>query len=106
MRICGFNPQQCCKVSALPDILTAISDNINLAIKETTNLSDAMNNMATGQPIHCAFEIWPSPDSRIWSSFDIRPISDWAFSMMVAELDRRDADAAYKILPTNQGVPQ
>lgn len=79
--------RQCRKASVLPDVLTDVSDSINLAIKETTNLSDNMNNVATGQPIHRAFEIWPSPNSRAWSSFVIKPISDWAFSQMVAELD-------------------
>lgn len=52
--------------------------------------------MHSGQPIHRAFEISPSPQNRHWINCLIRPVSDWAFSQMVTEMDRRGADAAYR----------
>jgi len=100
MGICGYNPRRCYSASTSPVALTEVFNSINLAIEGTTNLLDAMNNVATGQPIHRAFEVWPSLDR---SSFVIQPISDWAFSEMVAELDRRDTDAAYKFYQQIKG---
>jgi hypothetical protein len=46
----------------------------------------------------------PPPTSELEPECCVtRPISDWAFSQMVAELDRRDADAAYDFYRTIQG---
>ena len=74
------------------------------AIRATKDLPDAVRNVTTGQPIHRAFEIWPSPDNRSWECCVIRPISDWAFCQMIAELDRRDAEAAYDFYRNVQGT--
>jgi hypothetical protein len=74
------------------------------AIVGTEDLAGAICNVATGQPIHRAFEVWPSTDITAWECCVTRPISDWAFSQMVAELDRRDPDAAYDFYWTIQGT--
>lgn len=70
----------------------------------SADLTHAVRNVVTGQPIHRAFEIWPSPDNRSWECCVTRPVSDWAFSQMIAELDRRDADAAYNFYRSMQGT--
>jgi hypothetical protein len=74
------------------------------AIVGTEDLAGAIRNVPTGQPIHRAFEVWPSTDITAWECCITRPISDWAFSQMVAELDRRDPDAAYDFYRTIQGT--
>lgn len=104
MRICGCNPRECHAASASPDALQIATQKIIDAIMGTEDMSGAIRNVATGQPIHLALEVWPSPDIRAWECFEVRPISDWAFSQMVAELDRRDADAAYDFYRSIHGT--
>ena len=84
-------------------MLSIATDRILNAIKETGNLHDAVTKVHTGQTVHRAFEIYPSPESRHWESCRIRPVSDWAFSQMFAELDRRDTDGAYNFYRIIQG---
>ena len=104
MRICGCNPRECHAASPSPDALTIATQKVINAIVGTEDLAGAIRNVPTGQPIHRAFEVWPSTDITAWECCVTRPISDWAFSQMVAELDRRDADAAYDFYRTIQGT--
>jgi hypothetical protein len=104
MRICGCNPRECLTASVSPGNLMIASQKVINAIMATKDLSGALRHVAAGQLIHCAFEIWPSPYTRAWECCITRPISDWAFAQMVADLDRRDADAAYKLYQTIKGT--
>ena len=101
--ICGYIPRPCFAAASSPDALLSATREILDAIDATKNLVDAIANVHNGQPIHRAFEIFPSPESRRWINCLIRPVSDWAFSQMIAELDRRGADAAYHFYRAIQG---
>ena len=76
---------------ASPDALEVATQKIINVIAAT---EDSASAMTTGDLIY-AFEVSPSPDTRAWEGFVTRPISEWAFSQLVAALDRRDADGAY-----------
>jgi hypothetical protein len=101
--ICGYIPRQCFAAALSPDALLSAGRVILDAINETKNLEVAITRVHNGQPIHRAFEIFPSPNSRRWINCLIRPVSDWAFSQMMAELDRQGADAAYHFYRAIQG---
>src|SRR5882762_5029026 len=45
----------------------------------------------------------PPPGADVGLTVSIRPVSDWAFSQMVAKLDRQGADAAYHFYRAIQG---
>ena len=57
--------------------------------KKPEKLADAVVKVHNGQPIHCAFQISPSPWSRRWESCVAEPVSDWAFAQIMADLDRQ-----------------
>jgi hypothetical protein len=101
--ICGYIPRPCFAAALSPDALSSATREILQAIEETENLADTIIKVHNGQPIHCAFEIFPSPLSRRWINCLIRPVSDWAFSQMVIKLDRQGADAAYYFYRAIQG---
>jgi hypothetical protein len=65
---------------------TATQKIINVISAPLQDLASAIHNMAIGDLIY-AFEVSPSPDIRTWECFVTRPISDWAFSQLVAALD-------------------
>ena len=97
MRICGCNPRQCRMALASPAALnTATQKIINVIAATSQDLASGIYNMAIGDLIY-AFEVCPSPDIRTWECFVTRPISDWAFSQLVAALDRQKTDAAYYV---------
>ena len=102
-RICGYIPRPCFAAALSPDALLSAAGEILQAIDETKNLADAIDKVHSGQSIHRAFEIFPSIRSRRWIRCLIRPVSDWAFSQMMAELDRQGADAAYLFYRAIQG---
>ena len=104
VRICGYNPRECCTAAVSPLALTTATQKIIHAIRTTKDLRHAVRNVTTGQPIHRAFEIWPSPNNRCWECCVVRPISDWAFSQMIADLDRRDPEAANDFYRSIQGT--
>ena len=87
--ICGYIPRQCFAAALSPDALLSAGRVILDAINETKNLEVAITRVHNGQPIHRAFEIFPSPNSRRWINCLIRPVSDWAFSQMMAKPTRR-----------------
>ena len=101
--ICGHLPRPCFAAALSPDALVSAAREILEAIDETENLAKTITKVHNGRPVHPAFEIFPSPDSRRWINCLIRPVSDWAFSQMLAELDRRGADAAYHFYRAIQG---
>jgi hypothetical protein len=101
--ICGHIPRPCFAAALSPDALLSATREILDAIDETKNLADTIAKVHNGRPIHRAFEIFPSPESRRWINCLIRPVSDWAFSQMLAELDRQGADAAYRFYRAIQG---
>jgi hypothetical protein len=74
-------------------------------IRATNNLADVISDMHSAETMpHRAFEVVPSPLTRSWESCWVRPISDWAFSQMIMDLDRRGADAAYNFYLAIQGT--
>jgi hypothetical protein len=95
--ICGYIPRQCLRAAYSPETLSAVTEEVRGAIRATTNLKDAIMSVSTGEPIHRAFEMYPSLKNRAWIHCLVRPVSDWAFSEMIAELDRRGAAAAYEL---------
>jgi hypothetical protein len=102
-RICGNNPRRCFDAAVSLATLSAATDEVLSAIKESQKLNDAVARAHAGQPIHRAFDIYPSSQSRHWESCLVQPISDWALSQIMAELDRQGADAAYNFYQNIQG---
>jgi hypothetical protein len=101
--ICGYIPRQCLKATSSPNALLTTTNEIKSAITETTKLRHAITSVSSGKPIHRLFQIYPSLPSRDWGQYFIRPISDWALSEMLAELDLRDAGAAYTLYQRIKG---
>lgn len=102
IRICGHNPRRCLDAAVSP---AEASQNIIAAINECNNLREVISQAHSGQQIHRAFEIYPALPSRQLDICLIRPISDWVFSHIIAELDRQGADAAYRLYQTLEGTP-
>jgi hypothetical protein len=102
-RVCEYIPRQCFAAALSPDALSSATRVTLKAIGETEKLADTIAKVEHGEPIHSAFEIYPSPESRCWINCLVRPVSDWAFYQMMAELDRRGADAAYQFYQDIQG---
>ncbi|KIM46713.1 hypothetical protein M413DRAFT_23080 [Hebeloma cylindrosporum] len=96
MRVCGYNPRWCERASRSPAALHLATVKVINAMQSTTAFCGAMSSIISGELSHRAFEIWPSSSNRAWDLLILRPISPWALSEMVAELDRRDADAAFR----------
>ena len=91
--ICGYNPWECCIAAGSPQALEDTSLKIVNAIKATTDLPDAMHKVATNQPIHPAFEIWPLAPCLIT---DIEyPVSCNFRLVFLSDCHWADADAAY-----------
>jgi hypothetical protein len=101
--ICGYIPRRCFAAGLSLEALSTATRIILTAIDETKNLSDTVAKVDNGRPIHHAFEIFPSPESRRWINCLVRPVSDWAFSQMMVELGRQGADAAYHFYEAIQG---
>jgi hypothetical protein len=59
--ICGYVPRRCFAAALSPHALLSATRVILEAIDETENLADTIAKMHSGQPIHRAFEIFPSP---------------------------------------------
>lgn len=103
-RICGTTPRRCFEAAVSPGKLVATADQIIGAIRQHRELKNAITDAHAGKPIHCAFEVCPSSNSRYWDSCSLRPISDWALSQIMAELDQQDLNAAYRFYQTTQGT--
>jgi len=88
-RICGHTPRQCFEIALSPDALLSATNGIIRAIKRTQNLPDTIFSVNAGEQVHCAFEVYPSLEDRAWIQCLVRPVSDWAFSQIMAEMDRR-----------------
>lgn len=78
-----------------PEVLLNVMNKVTNVIYETQDLAGALIHVNSNPQLHCAFETYPSPETRYWESSLTRPVSDWSMCQMVAELDRRGADAAY-----------
>jgi hypothetical protein len=54
---------------------------------------------------HRVFEIYPRPDTKLFSLCLARLVSRWAFNELMIEMKKRDKDAAYKFYKQIQGTP-
>lgn len=90
-RICGHIPRQCFRAALSPESLSFNTTAALNAIRGIDRLANVIIQVHTGNLIHPAFEIYPSSNSRQLETCLTRPVSDWAFSQMMAELDRRGA---------------
>jgi hypothetical protein len=105
-RVCGLIPRLCFEVALSPTRLENAELSIINGITQCKDLVAAISDVHGDQPVpHRAFEICPSPKSRSWEACRVRPVSDWAFHQIVAALDRRDNDAAYRFYKAIQGTP-
>jgi hypothetical protein len=102
--ICGNVPRRCFQAAVSPAKLRNAAKSIQIAIKQTDKLSDAVINVNRGGMIHRAFQIRPSED-RFWDSCLIEPVSNWALLEMMAELGRRSTNGAYEFYCAIQGSP-
>jgi len=103
--VCGLIPRLCFEAAVSPAMLLNATTIIVNAITKCEDLAAAIFNVRGNRPVpHRAFEIWPSPKARFWDSCHVRPVSDWAFHQIMAELDRRDKDAAYRLYKTIYGA--
>ena len=96
-RICGNLPRPV----SLAQLLIATKE-IRDAIHETEAFSDVLYNVGRDGTIHHAIQVRPS-EHRFWNSRLVEPVSDWALSEMMAELQRRSVDAAYKFYRLIEG---
>jgi len=88
-RVCGLNPRLCFEAAVSPTMLLNATTMILNAITKCEDLAAAIFNVHGDRPVpHRAFEIWRSPKTRFWDSYHVRPVSDWAFHQIMAELDR------------------
>jgi hypothetical protein len=101
--ICGYTPRQCLGAAVSPDSLRRATQAITTAIKNIKELSDTLASVQGGETVHRAFQIRPSPESRGWNSYLTEPVSVWAFSQMMTDLDRRSMDAAYTFYLPSKG---
>ncbi|KAK2459845.1 hypothetical protein APHAL10511_008166 [Amanita phalloides] len=103
--ICGNIPRRCFRAAVSPGDLSDAKNKIKDAIQDTNKLHDVVFNVRRGNPIHRAFQIRPSPESRFLVSCLVEPVSAWAFLEMLDELRERNADAAYQFFLNVRGSP-
>jgi hypothetical protein len=101
IRVFGYNPRRCLKEAVSSATLSRSRGKIIAGIRD---LRKVISQAHAGESIHQAFEIYPSLPCRQLATCLVRPISDWTFSEMIAELDRQGADAAYRLYQTLEGT--
>ncbi|KAM6492684.1 hypothetical protein JOM56_012408 [Amanita muscaria] len=104
-RICGNIPRRCFRAAVSPTALFDATNKIKDGIEDTEKLYDVVFNARRGNPIHRAFQIRPSPQSRFLVSCLVEPVSAWAFLIMLDELRKRNPDAAYQFFLNVRGSP-
>jgi hypothetical protein len=92
-------------VAVSPAALLRKFEKIISAINLCKDLHQAISQANAGKLIYQAFEIHPALPSRQLESCHVQPISDWALLHMFAEIDRRGADAAYRLYQALEGSP-
>jgi hypothetical protein len=102
-RICGYTPRRCFQAAVSPHSLCEATQAVITAIRDIKELSDIFADVNCGKTVHCAFQIRPSTESRCWDSCLTEPVSVWACSQMMTDLNRRSTDAAYKFYCANKG---
>ena len=102
--MCGYIPRACFAAAVSPEGLSTAKATIHNAIKGTEKLADAVVGVHGAQLIHRAFLIVPgSNTNRYWESCVAEPVSDWAFSDILTELDERGTNEAYNFYRMIQG---
>ena len=92
--MCGYIPRECFRAARSPKTLSIAEVETRNAIKGTKDLADAVVGVHGAKEIHPAFQIVPNTN-RYWESMLAEPVSDWAFSHIMAELDKRGTNATY-----------
>ena len=103
--ICGNIPRRCFKAARSPAYILNAKTEIDNAVQDIHKSHDVIAGVKRGDTIDRVFQIYPSNSSRIGGSCVIQPVSDWALSVMMKELRRRNQGAAYKLYHALQGSP-
>ena len=94
----------CLQAASSSTALSFIRENIIAGIRNFEKLLRVISDTYAGKPTHRAFEIYPSLPCRQLQFCLVRPISDWAFSQMIEELDRQGTDATYSLYRSWEGT--
>ena len=94
----------CLQAASSSTALSFIRENTIAGIRNFEKLRRVISDTYAGKPTHRAFEIYPSLPRRQLLYCLVRPISDWAFSQMIEELDRQGTDAAYSLYRSWEGT--
>jgi len=103
-QICGNTPRRCFKAAISGGALEIAKADVIKAITDIQDVAKAVNDVHGDRPVpHRVFEIYPRTDIRAFSLCLVRPVSPWAFDRLMAEVEQRDIDGAYKFYMQIQG---
>lgn len=103
--MCGTVPRRCFRCARSDEKLLAAKFRLKKAIDEIEDVTKAIQNIRGNHKFpHRIFEIYPSLDSRQFDCCEVRPLSEWVFNELVAEMEQRDKDFSYKFYRSLQAT--
>jgi hypothetical protein len=106
VQVCGNTPRRCLTAAVSDNTLEPAKADIIKAITGIEDMEKTIRNVHGDRSFpHRVFEIYPRPDTKLFSLCLVRPVSRWAFNELMIEMKKRDKDAAYKFYKQIQGTP-